>query len=390
MATSHDAIVVGAGITGASAAYFLKKKGAARVLLIEKGPGPACSNTGRSAAIVRTFYTTALMTRLAKAAVELFAGLEDELGHDGGFRRTGFVQIVPPDWVATSERLVAMHQEAGIGTRFVAPERYGELFPWLNPEGVGAVVLEAESGYADAVGTTQAFADAFVRLGGEMRLGTACRGFTREGDRATGVLLEDGPLRAGAVVNATGPWSGRLARTIDLDLPMRALREQDAILELPPGRSMPTTPISNAMEPTYMRPLDGGRWLLGRGFPKPYFDVDPYNFKQSLDEDFAAEVLGLMTTRVPGLAGARVVGGYAALYDVTPDWMPYVGPRAGLEGYYDASGGSGHAFKTGPILARELADWILDGTVAEDFRRLSYDRVTQDNQFPVTFGGNRG
>ena len=43
------------------------------------------------------------------------------------------------------------------------------------------------------------------------------------------------------------------------------------------------------------------------------------------------------------LQGATLVHGYAALYDVTPDWMPFVGPRADVAGYCDASGGSGHA-----------------------------------------------
>ena len=390
MTSTYDAIVVGAGITGASTAFFLKKKGAKKVLLLEKGGGPACANTGKSAGIVRTFYTTPLMTRLAKAAVELFEGLTDELGSDGGFRQTGFTQIIPSDWVASSEKMVAMHQAAGIGTNIVDPAEYEQRFPWLNPEGVGAVVLEPESGYADPVQTTEAFADAFVDIGGEIRLKTPCRGLLRDGDRVTGVLLDDGPLYAGAVVNAAGPWSRFLAETIDLELPLRALREQDTILEVRDDRLMPTTPVSNAIEPTYMRPLGDGRWLLGRGFPKPYFDVDPYNFKESVDDDFAIEVLDMMTKRVPALQGAKVIGGYAALYDVTPDWMPFFGPRSGLSGYYDASGGSGHAFKTGPILARELADWILAGTVKDDYRRLSYDRVTDDNQFPVTFGGNRG
>ena len=390
MSSTYDFVVIGAGITGASAAYFLKKSGADRVLLLEKGAGPACSNTGRSAAIVRTFYTTPLMTRLAVAAVELFEGMADEFGRDGGFRQVGFTQIQPPDWVDTSTKMVAMHQAAGLATHIVDPADYEQRFPWLNPEGVGMVVVEPQSGYTDPVQTTEAFCDGFIGLGGEARFKTPCRGLLRDGDRVTGVLLEDGPVTAGAVVNAAGPWARFLAESVDLELPLRALREQDTILEVRPGRTMPTTPLSNAIEPSYMRPLGDGRWLLGRGFPKPYFDVDPYNYKESGDNDFAVEVLDMMTRRIPPLQGAKVVGGYAALYDVTPDWMPFFGPRSGIEGYCDACGGSGHAFKTGPILARELVEWMLQGTVRDDYRQLSHDRVAGDNLFKATFGGNRG
>ena len=388
---NFDVVVIGAGITGSSAAYYLKKKGAARVLLLDTGAGPACSNTGRSAAIVRTYYTTPLMTRLAKAAVDLFEGMTEELGRDGGFRQTGFTQIVPPEWVGDARRMVAMHQAAGIDARIIPSSDYDRVFPWLNPEGVGLMVLEARSGYSDPVQVSEAFADAFVSLGGEVRYRTPCRSLVRDGDRVTGVMLDDGFVSAGNVVNAAGPWSPFLARSVGLELPMRALREQDVIIEVRDDRSMPTTPVSNPIEPTYMRPLAGERrWLLGRGFPKPYFDVDPYNYKETYDDDFAREVLDLMVKRIPAVEGARVVGGYAALYDTTPDWMPFFGPRRELAGYYDACGGSGHAFKTGPIMARELADWLLDGTVREDFRQLGFDRVADGRMFVSTFGGNRG
>ena len=89
------------------------------------------------------------------------------------------------------------------------------------------------------------------------------------------------------------------------------------------------------------------------------------------------------------LSGIRIYRLERNSVDVTPDWAPFFGPRSGLEGYYDACGGSGHAFKTGPILARELAEWILDGSVKDDYRHLSYDRVENDNLFKTTFRGNR-
>lgn len=389
MSETYDVIVVGAGITGASAAYWLAKKGVKRVLLLETGPGPACSNTGKSAAIVRTFYTVPVMARLAKEAVELFEGLSEELGHDGGFRQTGFTQLLPPDWVETGREKVAMHQALGVNTVMVDPAEYGQRFPWLNPDGVGAVVFEERSGYADPVQTTEAFADAFVRLGGEVRYRTPARALQRDGNRITGVLLDDGPISAGGVINAAGPWAAFLARSVDLELPIRAVREQDTIWEVRPDRVYPDTPVGNAVDAVYMRPMEKGRWLLGRGFPKPYSDVDPYNYKETADEDFSLDLIERWTHRIPALQGARLMGGYAALYDVTPDWIPFMGPREGLEGYYDAAGGSGHAFKTGPIFTRELVDWIVDGTVREDFRQFSFDRVAAGNMFQQSFGGNR-
>ena len=389
MASTYDFVVVGAGICGSSAAYYLKKNGAGKVLLVERGPSPASSNTGKSAAIVRTFYTIPLMARLAKAAVDMFASFKDEFATDGGFRQTGFTQLFPEEWVDIATEKVAMHKSLGIDTRTIDPSDFARQHQWLNPKGIGIVVYEENSGYADPVRTTEAFVNAFVAAGGEARFRTPCRGLIREGDRVTGVLLEDGPLTAGTVINAAGPWSRFLAEHAGIDLPIRAVREQDTVWEVPAGRPMPTTPVANAVEAVYMRPLGGERWLLGRGYPKPYVDVDPNNFKESLDNDAALDMHERWTKRVPPLQGAKLLEGYAALYDVTPDWMPFVGPRQGLEGYCDMAGGSGHLFKTGPVIARELVLWLLEGKVADDFRQFSHDRVAADNLFNQSFGGNR-
>ena len=93
--------------------------------------------------------------------------------------------------------------------------------------------------------------------------------------------------------------------------------------------------------------------------------------------------------RIPALQGATLVSGYAALYDVTPDWMPFVGPREDVKGYCDASGGSGHAFKTGAVFGRELVDWMVDNHVRDDFQQLSFDRIAGKQLFQQAFGGNR-
>jgi sarcosine oxidase, subunit beta len=388
MANAYDVVVIGAGIMGASAAHFLIRKGVKRVLLVERG-GPAAGGTGRSAAIVRSFYTVPVMARLAKEAVDLFHRLPEEIGVDGGFQATGFTQLVPPEWVATAEEKVAMQQELGIATGFVPRSEWEERFPWLDLDGIGAIVLEPRSGYADPVQTTEGFVARFTASGGEFRARTPVRVLLRQGDRITGVLTDHGPIAAGQVVNAAGPWAKPLAESVGIELPLRAVREQDAVWQVRAGRPLPTTPVSNPIEAVYMRPMGEQRWLLGRGYPKPYFDVDPYNFKETCDDDVVNDVYQRWTRRIPALDAARLVHGFAALYDATPDWIPFVGPRSGLEGYADASGGSGHAFKTGPIFARELVEWIIDGAVRDDFRQFSHDRMAGGTPFAQSFGGNR-
>lgn len=386
---AYDVVVIGAGITGASTAYHLMQRKAGRVLLLERAM-PAAGGTGRSAAFVRQHYSTALMARLALAGVGMFKRMREELGADGGYKAAGWAFLVPPDALDAARRNVAMQQGIGVDTRFLADDEIGREMPWLNRDGVGGVVWEREGGFADPVRSTEAYVGAFKRDGGEVRLRTPCRGLLRTGDRIDGVMTDDGPVAAGAVVNAAGPWAPKLAEFAGIELKMRTLREQDTIWQAKPGRKLPECAISNAVDAIYMRPLGEGRYLVGRGFPKPYADCDPENYKQTGDEAFIAEVGERAERRFPPLQGARLIDAYGALYDVTPDWYPFVGPRSGLAGYYDASGGSGHGFKIGPAIGRELAGWIADGRAAPDFAALSYDRVARNALFQTAYGANRG
>lgn len=386
---TYDAIIVGAGIVGAGVAYQLKKRGAKKVLLLDRGK-PASGGTGKSAAIVRQHYSTTLMARLALASMRMFETMHEELSVDGVFDQTGWLMLVPEHLMAAADKNLADQRSVGVSTDWVARSEWATRFPWLDSDGIAGVVYEPLGGHADPIRVTEALVANFQRLGGDVRFKEPCRALLREKDSVTGVLLDDGVLHAGAVVNAAGPWARMLAETVALDLPLRSVREQDTIWEARPSAPIPSTPVSNAVDAIYSVPQGGSRMLIGQGFPKPYFDVDPYNYKETGDDDFISDTQGRAERRYPTLRGMKLISAYAALYDVTPDWYPFIGPRTGISGYYDASGGSGHGFKIAPAIASEMADWILSGEVKSDFARLSHDRIAQNALFVGSYGGNRG
>jgi sarcosine oxidase subunit beta len=329
------------------------------------------------------------MARLALRSVEIFAGAQEMLGRDAGYRAVGYMFLTPVDALAATKRNVAMQKTLGIDTRLLSGDEIA-AFPWLNPDGVAGAAFEASGGYADPEVATNAFIAAAVEKGALLMERTPARGLLRSGDRITGVDTDAGALTADWVVNAAGPWAAPLAASAGVDLRMRAVREQDTVWEARPNRPLPTVSISNAVDAIYVRPLGDRRFIVGRGFPKTYTDVDPYNYRQTTDDSFIFDVSQRMTHRIPPFEGARLISSYAALYDVTADWYQYVGPRAGLSGYADLCGGSGHGFKVAPAIAEELAGWLVDGTVADDFRRLSHDRVAANDVFVQAYGGNRG
>ena len=387
MSNNFDAIIIGAGITGASTAYHLKKNGVNRILLLDR-KGAAAGGTGKSAAICRQHYSTSLMARLALESISMMAEIEKEKA--GSFFQSGYMMLLPPTLIEAAAKNLELQKSVGVDTRFLSKQEITTMAPWLNTDGVAEVIFEQLGGYADPVRITEYFVHKFVENGGEFRDHTPCRGLMRETDRVAGVILDSGPLHADIVVNAAGPWAPIIAKMAGIELEIRAVREQDSIWQARSNRPLPSVSISNAVDSIYVRPMGENRFLIGQGFPKDYFDVDPYNFKQTADDEFVNLILQRTSKRYPTLEGMQLISAYSALYDVTPDWYPFIGPRSDIKGYYDASGGSGHGFKIGPAVGKELANWIVKGETSDDFSQLSYDRLASQQLFIGAYGGNRG
>jgi sarcosine oxidase subunit beta len=385
----YDFVVVGAGISGASTAYHLRKGGAARVLLIDRGEA-ASGGTGKSAAIMRQSYSTPLLVRLARDSINMLAAMQDELGRGSGLVQSGYCFVLPESMVEGARRNVTMQKSLGIRNEWHEGSPISAHLPQINPERIVATVYEPDGGYADPVQATEAYVHGFVSLGGEFRARTPVRQLLRTGNRITGIELDEGKLSAGCVVNAAGPWAKPLAEGAGLAMEMRAVREQDTVWQVPLGRPVPEVSISMAVDATYFRPLGQHRFVIGRGFPKEYVDVDPYNYKSTSDPEFIRDIQTRVEQRFPAFAGMHLLESYAALYDVTPDWYPFVGPRSGIAGYADFCGGSGHGFKIGPAIGRELAEWLMTGNAKDDFRQFSHDRLAAGRPFVQSFGGNRG
>src|SRR5262245_45750088 len=90
------------------------------------------------------------------------------------------------------------------------------------------------------------------------------------GDRRRRSLGRGGGKRG----RSQGAAASRLA---GIPMTMRTLREQDTVWQARAGRSLPDCSMLNAVDAIYLRPLGGRRFVLGRGFPRPYLDCDPEN-----------------------------------------------------------------------------------------------------------------
>ena len=360
MTTPIDVIVVGGGINGASIAFNLAKAGL-KVTLIEKD-FVAAGPTGRSSAIIRQHYSHDVTARMALRSLRIFQNFDDVVGGDPDFHPTGFLLAARPKDVGMLKGNIALQQGVGINTRLVSPEEVKELEPHVSLEGITAAAYEPESGYADPAATTMAYAGRAKDLGADLQLGTRVQTVLVEGGRATGVETDKGIFQAGAVVVAAGPWTPLITKTIGTELPIRASRHQVATYRRPDEFERHMVFAAFADE-VYIRPETGGLMLVGSIEPEEAEDevTDPDSFNERVDFDTVADYGERVARRYPLMEQGTSAGGWASLYDITPDWHAIMGALPGVEGLYCVAGTSGHGFKLGPAVGEMVTDLIVNG-----------------------------
>ncbi len=389
MTERADAVVIGAGILGASAAHFLTKLGYGDVALLDKGT--VCSgSTQYSAANVRQHYSNEVGIRLALRAAEMFSSDEEELGGPSGFVRCGYMVMAPHGEEQAIRKVVPLQRSLGVQTEILSVDELAERYPEIDVDGVALACLETTSGYADPVRTTRSLVESARRRGLRVHEGREVTGIERSNGRVTGVRTETGDIATPVVVNAAGPWGDRVGRLAGIEYTLTFSREHEAQLEVPPGfGDLPVT--SDAVQRFYFRPHGAGRILVGEGWPKEVEPDDPETYDAGTDDEHVRRMIEKLYRRVPNLRDrARYITGYSGMYDITDDWYPIVGPEPGLDGFYAAFGGSGHCFKIGPPIGEALADVIAGREPAIDISPLRHSRFAERDTFSSVWGpGNR-
>lgn len=390
-----DAVVIGAGVIGASVALELARSGR-RVLVVDKGPAPGAGSTSSSSAIIRFSYSTVPGVLTAWEAAALWRDWAGHLGvvdPDGmaRFVRTGMLIFrTPGDEVSRIGRLwddvgipyesldhTALHQRfptLDLGSYF-PPKRVDDPSFADDAHGELTAIFEPESGFVDdpmLAARNLAFAarhhGAVFRFHSEVvRIDR-----TADGSRVAGVTLADGTgVAAPVVVNVAGPHSAQLNQLAGVDIGMRVhhrpLRQEVFTVDAPAGMRlddrMPA--FADLDIGQYVRPQMGGTLLVGGTEPacdelEWVDDPDHYDAYPTV-EKWETTMMRL-ARRVPEFGIPHRPVGLAALYDVSDDWVP-IYDRSDLPGFYMAVGTSGNQFKNAPLVGRFMLA-IIDADAA--------------------------
>jgi sarcosine oxidase subunit beta len=374
-----EAIIIGAGVMGASLAFHLTRAGMQRVTVLDK-KGLCGGMTAKSGALVRMHYTNTAEARMAFAALRYFQNWHEMVGGECGFTRTGFVMTVTP---ANGERLrrnVEMLQQIGINTSVLTPQELRELQPFTEVDDLTVAAYEPDSGYADPRATATAFMQQAQRQGATLHEGIAVTAIRAHGGRVVGVETDGGAFATPIVVVMAGPWSDRLLRTADVDLPLTPQRAQIAFYHRPPPLSTGHMVFIDGVLGAYFRPHGGHLTLVGMGSWKPEPPPDPDRYNEANDPDFIPAAKAKAARRIPALQQAEYERGHAGIYDVSPDSRAVLDRAPGIDGLYIAAGFSGTGFKISPAVGACMAELITQGRARlVDITPFRFSRF-QENQ----------
>jgi sarcosine oxidase subunit beta len=351
--TGFDVGVIGAGVHGASVAYHLAARGATTVVL-DKGP-PAGGPTGRSSAVCRSYYTNEFLAKAARDSIRMLADFGSLTnGGDAGFRRTGALFLHPPEDIPEATETAARLNDLGIRTELLDPEEIGSRFPGFDLFGIGIGAWDADAGYADPAGTTVGLLKRAVELGAEARVRQAVSAIEPRAGEGWSLRTADGN-RVGCrrVLIAAGPWTAQLAAQVDVSLPLTV--ERHVVVTFRWGGARPMPLHADLIGGYYFRPEGTELFLVGSLHPAD--QVNPDRFAETVADREIDHLSDPVVRRIPELEKAEVHGGWASLYDVSPDWQPVIGEIA--PGLFVDAGTSGHGFKLAPALGGHVADMVL-------------------------------
>lgn len=383
MTQTYDAIVIGAGVMGASLAFHFAERGLKVVILERKAT--ASGATGHSSGLVRMHYDLAAESHLTFASYKnYFSVWKDRVGGECGFQQTGFLQIAKREHEDKLRGNVANQQRIGINTSVISVDEVRKLFPDLVTEHFDYAAYEPDSGYADATLTTNSFLEAAKRSGATLIQNCEVTAIHVSGGKVTGVTTAKGEFSSPIVVNAAGPWAKHVAALAGIDVPLVTWTHDVAFLHRPPTLGKIPAVIDDVIN-CYFRP-EGSALILAAGEDESLRGEAPDAEDQTPTPTFLDKLIDQMAQRIPKIEESGLHSIHVGRDGITPDQRAiYSGTD--LNGFYLACGLSGTGFKTSPAAGASMVELILDGKPKTvDITPFRFSRFAEGNLLEGEYG----
>ena len=367
-------VIVGGGVTGLSAGWWLARAGC-DVLVLEKGivGWEASGRNGGGASHAHS--------PLYAEEQRLWPQMDGLLGYPTEYQRERVIAALTPEQLNYYHYMASNFNALGHAAVHLDTQQVLELSPLVSDRCLGGIHLKF-GGHANPQRTVQAYAWALKDHGGRIRQHAAVTGFQIAGDRVTAVETAGGLVGCDVLIVAAGPQTGMLLGKFGVDLPLAAARAEMIVTE--PAPLMPIGGVDG--NGLYGRQTLRGNLAFGGG-PHEWIEVDAAGPAARPTTPLIRNLSKRVAELFPKAAHLRVIRSWAGVIENTPDGRPVLDRLVSPDNVVVATMSS-VGFGLSPASGRAVADLVLEGRCSfADISKLGIDRF---GALPVDWREQRG
>ena len=373
---NSDVLIIGGGVIGASIAYHLALERLTGITVIDKAPKAAAGSTGKATGGFRAQFGSEINIKLSLLAQQKLLSFKDELGVDPCFQQYGYLFLAQNEnEMKLLEQANKLQKSCGLKeAEIVSPDYIMKLNPHIQHEGISGGAFCLSDGFISPLKILEGYTEGAERRGVNFKYGTELNGFTIENNCIKSARTASGNINIGIVINAAGAWAGEIAKLAGIDIPVKPLKRQAALVKeknIFPDSLPMTIWIDNKF---HFRIRNGNMVML---LPVQPEINEPFNI--DVENSWLEKILNIAKQRIPALQNCSIdkENSIAGLYEISPDEHVLLGLAPGLENLYLANGSSGHGVMHSPALGQLISELITGKKPSVDVNTLNPSRFNE-------------
>ena len=385
MRTSASVTIIGAGIVGCSAAYFLANLGVRDILVLDQGPLFATGgSTSHAPGLVFQTNGSRTMTHLSMESVRTYAGLD--LDDQPCWHGVGSLEVAttPERW-ADLKRKVGWARSWGLEAELLSAEEARVKIPLLDAGRILGAYWVPSDGLAKAVRAAEAMARAATANGAEFHGRTPVTGIEVTDGRVQAVTTPAGRIATERVLICAGIWGPAVGRLAGVSIPLQPVEHQMTWTGPLPQLAGETREIVHPI----LRHQDADMYFRQRfdGYGVGSYQHEPRLVEAEAirrhgepDDSPAANAFVPADfapawedgcALIPALRNAEVTEAFNGMFSFTPDGFPVMGEAPNVKGCWVAEA---IWITHGAGAGRAIAEWMVDGRAWLDLREADINR----------------
>ncbi len=382
---THEIIIIGGGIAGASTAYHLAKLGKTDIALLERHQLTS-GTTWHAAGLIMQTRSTHSLTEIAKYNVELYSTLEEETGQATGFKQNGTLGVARTmNRLHECSRNASIAKSFGLEAHIISPKEAKEIYPAIDSSIIEGAVYIPNDGQTNPIDTCMSLIAGAKKKGVKISENIEVKDLWKISNGNYQLDTFEGILECETLVLACGLWSRDLASKLGARIPLFAAEHFYVVTE-PLKDSKPNLPVLRDTDGHVYIKEDTGKFLIGafepwgKALPMAKLPMDTSFIELEEDWDHFELPMSKAIQILPCLEKTGIAKFFNGPESFTPDLLFMIGEIQGLKNCFVSTGYNSEGIEYGAGAGRALAEWIYSGAPQMD---LSFVDVARFHPFQI-------